>query len=348
MFVTIEDSKQTLSLGYGSMNGQNYGLFADCPLTSFYWGRPLSYNTSYGYSPIAKQIHLGNITIGPEVSTISPYMFYGNTAIENISLPETVTALDSHAFDNFRGLTQFTIPSHITSVGEYAFANCTGLTSFDIPEHITSLSNGLFSGCTGLTSIDIPVTVKSIGNYAFNGCTALSQLTIEESEEWLQLGWNNYHYYNNDPEGRGLFFDCPLESVFIGRNLGYTADQNHGYSPFARIETLKKARLGNPVSTVQENLFRNCKNFTTLNYNENCAATAIDKYAFAGCTSLTEETFSIPASLRTISNGAYNGCTSLTTFTVPGTVNTIGNTLTAPRPSEPLPTTSPTTARNSI
>ena len=96
--VTIEDATTTLSLGYGSNNGSNYGLFADTDLRTFYWGRPLSYNTNYGRSPIANLPNLSKITIGSNVSTISPYMFFGNVAITSIELPATVTSLGNHAF----------------------------------------------------------------------------------------------------------------------------------------------------------------------------------------------------------------------------------------------------------
>lgn len=147
--VIIEDSKTTLSLGQGSMKGSNYPLFADCPLTTFYWGRPLSYSTNYGFSPISNQFSLNNLTIGPNVTTISAYMFSGNPKT-TIELPETVTALGDHAFDGFTNLTSFTIPKNITSIGEYAFANCTGLTSLTIPSWISTISVGTFQNCTGL------------------------------------------------------------------------------------------------------------------------------------------------------------------------------------------------------
>ncbi|MCR5139213.1 MAG: leucine-rich repeat domain-containing protein, partial [Bacteroidaceae bacterium] len=217
--VTIKDSNTTLSLGYGSMNGSNYGLFADAGLENFYWGRPLSYNTDYGRSPIANQPLLKNITIGPNVSTITAYMFYGNTAISTITIPETVTTLGNHAFDSFTGLTSFNIPKHITSIGEYAFAHCTGLKSFSIPEWITTIDAGWFSGCNGLTSITFPGTLNSVGNYAFAGCTGIKTLTFEKASvdrTPLTLGYGSLNGIEY-----GLFYDCPLESVDIQRELSY-------------------------------------------------------------------------------------------------------------------------------
>ena len=322
--VIIEDSKTTLSLGQGSMKGSNYPLFADCPLTTFYWGRPLSYSTNYGFSPISNQFSLNNLTIGPNVTTISAYMFSGNPKT-TIELPETVTALGDHAFDGFTNLTSFTIPKNITSIGEYAFANCTGLTSLTIPSWISTISVGTFQNCTGLKSFVIPNNVTSIGNFAFNGCTAMTGVVFEEGDEVLTLGYNNYQSRSTEPEGRGLFFDCPLVSTFIGRPLSYSTNERSGYSPFARIETLTKGHFGNPLKSIPSYLFYDCKSLKTLEYNPNCAPTSVESYAFSGCKAMTETDIVLPQSVVTIGEGAFSGCTSLEGYTIPNHVKTVGD-----------------------
>ena len=322
--VIIEDSKTTLSLGQGSMKGSNYPLFADCPLTTFYWGRPLSYRSDYGFSPISNQFSLNNLTIGPNVTTISAYMLSGNPKT-TIELPETVTALGDHAFDGFTNQTSFTIPKNITSIGEYAFANCTGLTSLTIPTWISTISVGTFQNCTGLKSFVIPNNVTSIGNFAFNGCTAMTGVVFEEGDEVLTLGYNNYQSRSTEPEGRGLFFDCPLVSTFIGRPLSYSTNERSGYSPFARIETLTKGHFGNPLKTIPSYLFYDCKSLKTLEYNPNCVPTSVESYAFSGCKAMTETDIVLPQSVVNIGEGAFSGCTSLEGYTVPNHVKTVGD-----------------------
>ena len=322
--VIIEDSKTTLSLGQGSMKGSNYPLFADCPLTTFYWGRPLSYSTNYGFSPISNQFSLNNLTIGPNVTTISAYMFSGNPKT-TIELPETVTALGDHAFDGFTNLTSFTIPKNITSIGEYAFANCTGLTSLTIPSWISTISVGTFQNCTGLKSIVIPNNVTSIGNFAFNGCTAMTGVVFEEGDETLSLGYNYYNGNGGSALGKGMFYDCPLQSVFVGRPLTYQTHYWYGYSPFARIETLTKAKFGNPLKVIQSYLFYDCKSLKTLEYNPNCVPTSVESYAFSGCKAMTETDIVLPQSVVNIGEGAFSGCTSLEGYTVPNHVKTVGD-----------------------
>ena len=319
--VIIEDSKITLSLGQGSMKGSSYPLFADCPLTTFYWGRPLSYSTYYKLSPISNQLSLNNLTIGPNVTTISAYMFSGNPKT-TIELPETVTALGDHAFDGFTNLTSFTIPKNITSIGEYAFANCTGLTSLTIPTWISTINVGTFQNCTGLKSIVIPNNVTSIGNFAFNGCTSMTGVVFEEGDEVLTLGYNAY---NGSGDGKGMFYDSPLQSVFVGRPLSYNTARWYGYSPVARIETMTKAKVGNPLKVIQSYLFYDCKSLKTLEYNPNCAPTSVESYAFSGCKAMTETDIVLPQSVVTIGEGAFSNCTSLEGYTIPNHVKTVGD-----------------------
>ncbi|MBR4963694.1 MAG: leucine-rich repeat domain-containing protein, partial [Muribaculaceae bacterium] len=97
--------------------------------------------------------------------------------------------------------------------GDNAFYNCRGLTSVAIPNSVTSIGGSAFRGCSGLASVTIPNSVTSIDDYAFLGCSELKQLTIEDGEETLSLG--------NNGLGTGLFNDCPLESLYLGRNLSY-------------------------------------------------------------------------------------------------------------------------------
>ena len=319
--VIIEDSKTPLSLGWGSMKGSSYPLFADCPLTTFYWGRPLSYSTNYGTSPISNQFSLNKLTIGPNVTTISAYMFSGNPKT-TIELPETVTALGDHAFDGFTNLTSFTIPKNITSIGEYAFANCTGLTSLTIPTWISTINAGTFQNCTGLKSIVIPNNVTSIGNFAFNGCTSMTGVVFEEGDEVLTLG---NHTYASSAEGKGLFYDCPLQSAYIGRPLSYNSTYWYGYSPFAKNGTLTEAHFGNPVKAIQSYLFYGCKSLKSLQYKSNCSPSSIESYAFSGCTSLTESDVVYPTSVQNIGEGAFSGCTSLEGYTIPNHVKTVGD-----------------------
>ena len=326
--ISFESTTTSISLGYGSSQGQAHGLFEDCPLEHVTIDRPLSYNTNsnYGYSPFARQEDLSIIELGQNITSIPSNLFWGNTAITSYTVPSHITSLDDWAFCNFLGARSITLNQNTEYISYGAFNGCRNLTSINIPSKVTDIGAEAFA-YSGIKSIVIPPSVTSIGNYAFNGCTALTQVTIEESEEPLSLGYNYcyniYEDYSNHP-GRGLFYDCPLNSVFIGRMLSYGTQFRFGYSPFANNETLVKARLGNPVTSIQANLFRGCKSFKTINYNSNCKPTFVDSYAFAGCKSIVNGSNIIPSSVKTFGENVFRDSYNLENITIPSKVTLIG------------------------
>ncbi|MBO7468144.1 MAG: leucine-rich repeat protein [Bacteroidaceae bacterium] len=320
--VSFPESNNTLWLGYGSSKGSAHGLFEDCQLTSVEIRRPLNYyvDSKYGYSPFANQANLKSITFGSNVTRMPGNVFYGNNSISSYTVPSHITELSNYAFCGF-GAKTITLNEKTETISDYCFSGCKNLTSISIPTGVTSIGEGAFQN-SSIKNLVVHPMVKSIGNFAFNGCTALSELTIEESEETLSLGYNYYHASGG---GKGLFYDCPLNSVFIGRNLSYKADNNNGFSPFANNGSLKKARLGNPVSSIQSYLFMNCSSFTTIEYNSKCSPTEIKAYAFYGCKSLTEPDIKFPETVNTIGEYAFGYCTSLLGYTIPNHVTTVGN-----------------------
>lgn len=102
-------------------------------------------------------------------------------------------------------------------------------------------------GTTTLESITIPASVTIIGYRAFFGCTKLKEVIFEDSDEPIELSFNK----DGGPNlfGQGLFYDCPLQKVYIGRNLIYKKEGRYGFSPF----TLKRSSTKTEI-TVGENV----------------------------------------------------------------------------------------------
>ena len=134
---------------------------------------------------------------------------------------------------------------------------------------VTSICSSAFYQCDSLTEVTIPNSVTSIGNGAFNGCTGLKNLIIEDGEKELTLGYNYFNPYLMYT-GIGLFYHCPLESIYLGRNLEYQGDSSYGYSPFWEIRTLSSVTIGAPVTTVGENLFLDCTNLCSISTYSYC------------------------------------------------------------------------------
>ena len=182
----------------------------------------------------------------------------------------------------------------IASIGINAFYDCTSFevlkTSSDtttdfkvkIPKDVTSIGGGAFQNCINIQSMKISGNVTSIGNSTFTGCTGLKALKLDDGTSTLSLGINSF---SSSGIGRGLFRDCPLESLYVGRKLDYASykyssttyyyssnQQYFGYSAFANITTLATVTISVPVSA-------GATSFT------------IGKYAFEGCTGITSATF---------------------------------------------------------
>ena len=222
-------------------------------------------NTYNGSVTIPSSVTYSGTTYSVTSIGVSAFRFC--SGLTSITISNSVTEIDELAFCGCTGLTSITIPNSVTSIGNYAFSGCTGLTEVNIsdlsawckidfvnysanplnyakkfklngaeikdlviPNDVTEIKNYAFSRCDGLTSVTIPNSVTSIGNYAFNDCTRLTELIIEDGKETLSLGYN----YNTSSSsiGEGLFYDCPLEKLYLGRNLNYPSTKYCGYSPF--------------------------------------------------------------------------------------------------------------------
>ena len=237
------------------------------------------------------------------VKSIAQYAFKNSSSLTSVTISNSVTSIGFQAFYGCSGLTSVTIPNSVTSIGNSAFEGCSGLTSVTISNTVTSIGTFVFSNCSGLTSVTIPNSVTSIENNAFNGCGSLKELIIEAGSSALSLGYN-HDTGSSSSIGKGLFFDCPLETLYLGRNISHKTNINVGYSPFAQIKTLKKVTIGNDVTSIGERLFYNCYNLASINILE--GVTTISNYAFFNCYNLVS--INIPEGVTTISNSAFSEC----------------------------------------
>ena len=158
-------------------------------------------------------------------------------------------------------------------------------------------------------------SVISIGNEAFKYCTSLKELCIEDGIETLSLGYNYYSYYNN--LGEGLFYDCPLETLYLGRNIAYSSGRNVGYSPFYS-STVKSVIISNCVTSIPSKTFAECKAIEKVEFN----CDSIDDW-FSSKTSIKE--IVIGNSVTSIGDSAFYDCSNLTNIVIPNSVISVGN-----------------------
>lgn len=172
---------------------------------------------------------------------------------------------------------------------------------------VTKVAYKAFANCQSLESISIPGTVVEIGEtrsfscLPFDGCTALKSVRFEDGEQGLVLGAT---YSSNN--GTGLFSGCPLEEVYIGRNISYQNYSNtytfdkypsyYGCSAFYNQPKLAKVTISSSV-------------------------TAIPQYLFYRCTALSD--VAIQGQLESIPEFSFSDC-NLSALTLPNSVKSIG------------------------
>lgn len=183
----------------------------------------------------------------------------------------TVVSIGSGAFTGSEGLTSVTLPQTITSIGDSSFGGCLGLTNFVIPENVTSIGESAFYGSKNIKEITIPKSVKIICSRAFSG---LEKLVLEDGEEPLQLV-TLYSINDNTP-----FHICPLESIYLGRNLEYTSQ----YAPFRDNAKLTNLIIGEGVTEIGSCLFKDCSGLSEVVLGANVIT--IGRQAFMNCNAL--------------------------------------------------------------
>lgn len=235
------------------------------------------------------------IIIGDNVKELKDCAFNNCSGLASVTICNGVgvSILRHRVFGNCTSLTSFKIPNSVSEIGWEAFYGCTGLKNIEIPNSVTEIGSEAFNGCSGLTSIVIPNSVTKIRDYAFHGCTSLKDLRIEDGTTTLSLGYD-YYSYNG---GRGLFYDCPLEIIYLGRDINYETHYFYGNSPFHNKEELKSLTIGNSVTKLGDYAFRGCSSLIGI-YLTHTTPPSVGSNAFTE-TLYTNTTLYVPQSSLT-------------------------------------------------
>ena len=171
---------------------------------------------------------------------------------------------------------------------------------------VTKVANYAFSNCKSLESISIPSTVLQIGdataiddNMPFYGCSSLKNVRFEDGENGLVFGSHYYQYYKYDKVNKtdtyvtsygGLFDGCPLEEVYIGRNISYAKNGSYifeespvkyGYSAFYGKTKLTKVTISPAVTKIPAYLFYKCSALNNVSIQGQLVE--IPMYSFSEC-----------------------------------------------------------------
>lgn len=220
---------------------------------------------------------------------------YHGTYSGDIVIPETVTY-------NNKTLT-------VVKIGENAFYYCSELSSVTIPQTVTYIGSEAFKGCVAITSITIPSSVTFIGYWVFGNCISLNNIVFEDGDKTLE--WDNKN------SSFTIFYGCPIDSLYIGRNFKGTTYFQTG---LFENSSVKKLIVGNTVTEIENRSFYGCEKLTEISLGN--SVTTIGESAFQNCDNLTE--ISLPNSITTIGKSAFSDCDNLTKISLPNSVTTIG------------------------
>lgn len=291
---------------------------------------------------IPSTITYNNVTY--TVREVAPFAFFKSSYVQTIKLPETVRTIGSFAFYWCVNLRSINIPDLVTSIQEGTFVWCNKLESIELPANIGYIGNSAFSDCIGLKRINIPRKCNSVGDEAFKWCTSLSTLIIEDGTTPLKLACCygvGLNYEGAMPKRyRGMFSDCPLKRLHLGRDIEFFSEFVNGwYPPFMKYDYKGKGTnnkdvwiengniynevtIGDNVTIIPESMFQYASIPNAITFPSHLISIGDDAFSNRSGTggTLHQSQLNFPATLESIGKSAFNNCTSLGTIVCEGTV----------------------------
>lgn len=315
--VSFEDSNTAVKLGYGASSLENslkydekLPLFGNSNLTSLYIGRNIDYETegANGYSPFYNQQFLTDVRFSQAgtVTYCKDNLLRLVNNCESLILPESLTSIGNWTFCGMRKLGRIVIPNAVTTIGKYAFAYDSALESAKLSTSCAWLQQGLFSQCRKLQAITIPRVVNKMDTEMFTNCTSLASVTFDDDKDLIEMA------YGSSDANNGLFRDCPVETLYLGRWLSYNTEVP-SRSPFYSIAELKNLTLGKYLKVVDKYMFSYCTGLENVYVPDNI--TSINMWGFRGCSALKSVRFS--ENLSQIGDYGFSECASLDNVTFP-------------------------------
>lgn len=187
-------------------------------------------------------------------------------------------------------------------------------------------SYSIFNNPEELISMVIPATVTDFGasdtyyGYSkyFTNCVNLKKIVIEDSDSFIS-------FRDSGDRRRSMFYNCPLEEVYIGRNIRYSyyielPTESKFASPFKKQMGLKKVTIGDKVTELFYGMFLECTGLKQIDIPKNIQV--IHYAAFSDCSSLS--TVVLDEGLLTIEAKAFLGA-PISYATLPNSLVEIGD-----------------------
>lgn len=329
-----------------------------------------SYLTSMGVDAFKECHNLSYINI-PNCDYIASGTFENCTSLSSIRIPAfDMFTIHKNAFRSCTNLKSVIFSGDKTSIkiNNNAFENCVKLSDIDL-NNCTEIGSSAFYGCTGISRISL--SCNSIPYHAFFGCTDLKKVYLNKRDDICNLEDVNAFYMigtNEDIANDNTLFFVPInlyesyisndkwvvykdniikmiqdnQILYItsdnaqvtpenSNNDKYTNNYSDGYGLiefketevleelcdqiFRDAEKLKSVELPSKLKKIGDYEFYGCTNLYDINIftqNDNkleTEITYIGDYAFENCKSLIS--FTIPQSVESLGEGIFAGCVDI-------------------------------------
>lgn len=216
--------------------------------------------------------------------------------------------------------TTVTVPAklggrRVAKIAKGAFSSSKA-TSLIFDEDIAqiTLEEECFKGQTTLTYVQLPSSIKEIPDSCFEDCTALEHIVLPSGitsiGNYAFEGCTTLSYTGNDSNNKVV--TLPSELTTLGKNA------------FKDCSKISSVVFGSKLTTVSESAFENCTVLSKVDFGSESAVTRIADKAFYKS---RVNGFTLPSTLNTIGNYAFADDTSssFTTLTIPSKVTQIGD-----------------------
>lgn len=239
---------------------------------------------------------------------------FQNSGLEYIKIPNSVTYLGEAVFENCKRLDFVRLPN-IDTIKKRLFNGCILLSNVNIPQSITTIEDQAFKDCKLIYYVDLPNSITNISNTAFDGCRIREFrgkfasedrrcLIIDGTLIAFTLGYNQIDTsipYALPSEIETItthtFYDYGIYNLSLSENVT-TIEEDAFYNTSTNIlgrkitinsniitsersfinSHIKEVVVGDTVTRIKKDLFKDCKNVDTIIIGENVEE--IGAYAF--------------------------------------------------------------------
>ena len=261
------------------------------------------------------------ISDGTPITKFGLQSFRDCKSLRSINIPNTTEYIDTGAFVNCESMTAATIqntsdsPSVLESIGGNSFARCKALKEMKFPKTLERIGDSAFNDCWALTSatFENDSVLDIIGDSAFENCTSLKNITIPRTTTQIQ---------------RDAFYNCTAMTTFTISNPSTNPSllTTIGDGAFRNCTSATNGiRIYNTVTSLGKEAFMQCRNASSITFDEPVQVNIIPESCFEDCNSIPN--IKIPYVMEEVAGRAFYRCSGATNlvFESPHRVKKIGN-----------------------